>query len=103
MKMLLRSNLVAALIGVALALYAQVAAAPVFAPAPTGWGKPPYVPGEVLVKFKSSAVAQDRAASIAAQGHTLVADLNQPGWSQVKLGPDQTVEAALAAYKNDAS
>jgi thermitase len=103
MKTLLRSNFMAVLAGVALALYAQIASAPVFAPAPTAWSKPQYVPGEVLVKFKPSAVAQDRAASIAAQGHTLVAELNQPGVAQVRLGAGQTVESALAAYQSDPS
>src|SRR5690242_16318795 len=101
MKTLLRSNFIAALAGVALTLHAQIAAAPAFAPAPAGWGKSQYVPGEVLVKFKPSAVAQDRAASIAAQGHTFVAELNQPGVARIRLGSGQTVETALAAYQGD--
>ena len=38
---------------------------------------------------------------MAAQGHSVFAGLNQPGWAQVKVGTGQTVEAALAAYQND--
>src|SRR5690349_7561055 len=101
MKTFLRSNLIAALIGIASTLYAQVASAPVLAPAPGAWSESPYVPGEVLVKFKPTAGAQERVASVAAQGHTLIANLSQPGWSQVKLVAGQTVESALVAYKND--
>src|SRR5258706_9943320 len=103
MKTLLRSNFIAALIGVVLALYAQVSAAPVAWPDLVGAAASQYVPGEVLVKFKPAAVAQERAASIAALGHTVLAHLEQPGWVHVKLGAGQTIEAALAAYGNDPS
>ena len=102
-KILLRSNLIAALAGASLMAYAQIAAAPV---APSGWigmGKAKYVPGEVLVKFKPAAVAQDRAASVAALGHRIVAELGQPGWAQIKLGAGQSVTEALAVYQNDAN
>src|SRR6266571_6908192 len=101
MKTFLPSNFIAALLGVALTLYAQVSAAPILAPAVTGWAKSQYVPGEVLVKFKPAAVAQERAASVASLGHTVLAQLEQPGWVHVKLGAGQTMEAALAAYRND--
>jgi thermitase len=103
MRTRLHSNVIAALIGVAVALYAQVAAAPVLAPAPTGWAKSQYVSGEVLVKFKPSVLAQQRKASIAAQGHTFLTDLDQSGLAHVKLAAGQTVETALAAYQNDPS
>src|SRR5260221_10152294 len=103
MKTLPRSNFIAALVGIALTLYAQISAAPVLAPAVTGWAQSQYVPGEVLVKFKSAAVAQERSASVAARGHTVLAQLEQPGWVHVKLGAGQTMEAALAAYRSDPS
>src|SRR5438128_923378 len=103
MKTFLCSNFIAALLGVALTLYAQISAAPVLAPAVTGWAKSQYVPGEVLVKFKPAANAQERAASVAALGHTVLAHLEQPGWAHVKLGAGQTLETALAAYQDDPS
>jgi thermitase len=105
-----RSTLVAAFAGAVFTLAAGIAAAPFASsavpgssPVLTGWGKSKYVQGEVLVKFKPSASVQQRAASIAAQGHTLVANPSGLRWSQVKLAAGQTVEAALAAYKNDPS
>ena len=61
-----------------------------------------YVSDEVLVKFKPTSV-QERAAIVAARGHSVFATLSQPGWVQVKIGTGQTVEAALAAYENDPS
>lgn len=60
-----------------------------------------YVPGEVLVKFKPAISAQERKATVAAQGHSFFASLNQPGWAQVKVGIGQTMDQALAAYQND--
>ena len=59
-----------------------------------------YVSGEVLVKFNPRATAQDRTATVAAQGHSALAKLNQR-WVHVKLGTGQTVTQALAAYQND--
>jgi len=101
MKTRSRSTIAAALFGAVLALYAQVAAAPSALSALSSWGKSQYVPGEVLVKFKPSAVAQARAASVAGLGHAVLADLDQSGLVQVKLGAGQTMEAALDSYKND--
>lgn len=97
MKALLRSILaIAALIGVALTVLNHVAAVP-FEPV----GKGAYVAGEVLVKFKPVFPAQDRAATVAAQGHAVLANLDQPGWVQVKVGAGQTMAQVLAAYQND--
>jgi len=62
-----------------------------------------YVPGEVLVKFKPKATAQIRLATVASQGHSVLANLNQPGWVHLKVGAGQTVKGALAAYQNDPS
>lgn len=82
------------LVAAALTLYAQAAAAP-FAPS-TVPGAPAsqYAPGEVLVKFKP-------ASSMPLRGHAVVANLDQPGWAQVRLAAGQTVATALAAYHDD--
>jgi subtilisin family serine protease len=91
----------AALFGAALMLYAQVSAAPFVQPNLAGAAAPKYVPGEVLVKFKPEAIAQERTASVAARGHTVLAHLEQPGWTHVRLGAGQAVTEALLAYQND--
>jgi len=101
MKTPSRSTIMAALFGAVLALYAQIAAAPSALPGLSSWGKSQYVPGEVLVKFTSSAIAQERAASVAAQGHAFLADLDQSGLVHIKLAAGQTMETALAAYRHD--
>jgi len=101
MKTPLRSLALAALVGAALALYAQLAAAPIAPPTLAGAAASQYVPGEVLVKFKPTASTQVRMAAMVARGHTVVASLNQPGWAQVKVGAGQTMETALTAYRND--
>src|SRR5712691_11763060 len=98
---LLRSNFIAALVGAALTLYAQVSAAPFARPNLAGTATSQYVPGEVLVKFKSSAIAQERTATVTALGHTVLAHLEQPGWMHVKLGSGQSVTEALVAYRDD--
>src|SRR5712692_148993 len=100
MKTLLRSNFIAALVGAVLTLYAQVAAAP-FAPTFSGVTASSYVPDEVLVKFKPAAIAQERTATVAALGHTVLAHLEQPGWVHVKLAIGQSVTEALVGYQND--
>jgi subtilisin family serine protease len=60
-----------------------------------------YVPGEVLVKYRPSIAARARAASVALQGHALIAELPEPGWAQVRVGAGETVAAAVAAYQSD--
>ena len=60
-----------------------------------------YVPGEVLVKFKLMITASVRKATVMAQGHSVLANLEQPGWVQLKVGAGQTVDQALTAYRND--
>jgi len=101
MKTPLGSKFIAALVGAALTLYAQVSGAPFVQPNLPGAATSQYVPGEVLVKFKPAAIAQERTASVAALGHTILAHLEQPGWTYVKLGADQSVTEALVAYQND--
>lgn len=99
MKALLRSIIaVAALVGVALTLLNQAAAAS-FEQADAGT----YVAGEVLVKFKPVFSAQNRRATVTARGHAVLANLNQPGWVQVKAGTGQTMTQVLAAYQSDPS
>lgn len=101
MKTLLRFKFVAMLTGAFLALYAQTAAAPYVQPEPAGAVVPRYVPGEVLVKFKAVAIAQERTAIAIALGHTILAHLDQPGWTHVKLGVGQSVAEALSLYASD--
>jgi hypothetical protein len=60
-----------------------------------------YVPGEVLVKFKPMINTSVRKAAVMAQGHSVLANLNQPGWVRLKVGAGQTVDQALTAYRND--
>src|SRR2546422_947240 len=103
MKTPLDSKFIAALVGAALTLYAQVSAAPFVQPNLAGAATSQYVPGEVLVKFKPSAIAQERAATVVALGHTVLANLEQPGWTHVRLAADQSVMEALVAYQNDAN
>jgi len=91
----------AALVGVALTLYTQVAAAPFAPPFPAGAASSQYVPGEVLVKFKRTASMQGLMAGMAARGHSVVANLELPGWAQVKVGAGEAMETALTAYRND--
>jgi subtilisin family serine protease len=59
------------------------------------------VSGEVLVKFKPMINTSVRKAAVMAQGHSVLANLNQPGWVQLKVGAGQTVDQALTAYRND--
>jgi len=86
----------AALAGVALTLLNQVAAV---SSEPLGGGA--YVAGEVLVKFKPVSSAQDRIASVAALGHAVVANLDQPGWVRVRIATGQTMGQVLATYQSD--
>lgn len=86
-----------------LALYAPVAAAPVAPSTAPGVRASQYVPGEVLVKFKPASSMQERMASMAIRGHAALANLDQPGWAQVRLPAGQTVAAALAAYQDDSN
>src|SRR6266705_2422094 len=96
MKTLLRSNFIAALVGVASMLYAQVSAAPFAQPNWAAAATSQYVPGEVLVKFKSAAIAQERAATVAALGHTV-----QPNYIyHAAAVPNDTQYAQLWAFKN---
>jgi subtilisin family serine protease len=76
-------------------LLAALAAPPRALAAPS-----PYVPGEVLVRFKADATVQRRVAAFAAQAHSAVAHLHD-GWTHVRVRPGQNVDEALAAYAAD--
>src|SRR5690349_12205149 len=99
----MKSKFFAALLGGVSLLYAQIAAAPLVQSNAVGWVASQYVLGEVLVKFKPASLAQERTATVAGLGHTVLADLGKPGWMHVKLGAGRSVEDALAAYRNDPS
>jgi subtilisin family serine protease len=96
-----RSLPLAALVCAALTLYAQVAAAPLAPRTFPAAAASQYVPGEVLVKFRPTAGTQGRMASAAARGHAVLANLDLPGWAQIRVGVGQTVEAALSSYRDD--
>src|SRR2546422_734077 len=101
MKPLIQSKFIAALVGAALMLYAQVSAAPFAQPNWAAGATSQYVPGEVLVKFKSAAIAQERTASVEALGHTVLTHMERLGWTHIKLAAGQSVTEALAAYRDD--
>ncbi len=101
MKTPSRSIAIGALVGAVLTLAPQVSAVPFALPTLADADAAKYVPGEVIVKFKPAASMQQRAATMAARGHSVLANLEQPGWAQVKVGAGQTVETALTAYRND--
>ena len=103
MKTMLRSIALATLVGVVLTLPNRGSAFQFAQPMMSSSGAAPYVKDEVLVKFKPAATAQDRTATAMAQGHTMLANLNLPGWVHVKIGVGRTLEETLAAYSKDLS
>ena len=86
---------ITALIGMSLALTNEVLAAPLISSSAAQ-----YVPGEVLVKFKPTTSIQSNMATVASLGGTVRSNLNH-NLLQVNLGANQSVEASIAAYKND--
>jgi subtilisin family serine protease len=81
-------------------LLAAVLLASVLSPASVQAAPSPYVPGEILVKFRPSTGVAHRAAAFAARAHTGLADLDH-GWMHVRIPPGEPVEAALSAYASD--
>lgn len=59
-----------------------------------------YMPGEILVRFKSAVTAQERVAAVMVMNNTIKTDLKH-NWIHIKLATDQTVSQALTAYKNN--
>lgn len=95
MKPMLHLSVSAALIGILVALPSEVLAAPLLSSKAS-----PYVPGEVLVKFKPSVSVQARKAAVAALGGVVQTSLKNNAM-HVKLNAGQTVAAAVATYGSD--
>ena len=64
-------------------------------------GKEPFVPGEILVRFKDSASPQDRAKAMVGVGTSQ--PLNHPTLVKVKLKAGMDVPGAIAQMRNDTS
>lgn len=79
----------------ALAALALLAAVP-----PGARAAAPYVPGEVLVKFKGTAGAAERLRALETRAH-LPAGALDPTWSRVRVRQGETVEEAMAGYAGD--
>ena len=101
MKVSLRSTAVLAVFIVALFVPGQesvvLSATHVRKPLPTQ----AQVPGEVLVKFRTSLHPQQRFSAAQLRRHAVVADIAPSGWLQLRIPPSQTIAEALAAYQND--
>jgi len=97
-----RSIIIAAL-AVAVLLFGWASAVPLGPAAEVAPSSGSYVLGEVLVKFKPVVSAQKQISTLAIRRHTLRAKLDQSTWVQVKLGEGESVEQALAQYRNDPS
>src|SRR4029453_11512964 len=82
-----------ALLPALLALLAGVSAAPGAAQ--------DVVPGEVIVRFRSSAHAADRHAALAHRRAALRWNLGVPGLALVRLQPGDSVRAAATALERD--
>lgn len=63
--------------------------------------QPAYVPGELLVKFKSNAVFDSKSYASGEFGASTIKSFDFIGVLHVKLPAGQTVEQALERYKND--
>ncbi len=62
-----------------------------------------YVPGELIVRFKSSAGASARSAALSSEGARTAGNLGLPGLVRVKLSPGASVEEAVAELEADPS
>ena len=63
--------------------------------------RPEYVPGEVLIKYKSSVSASSIEGSQSRLGTSTIKEFKYIGVRHVKLPADLSVEDALEIYKND--
>jgi hypothetical protein len=59
----------------------------------------PYVPGEILVKFRQDSPTSRRNAAMDAQSAQLIRRFDAIDLHHLRLRPGQTVEAALAAFR----
>ncbi|MFI5179662.1 MAG: S8 family serine peptidase, partial [Vicinamibacterales bacterium] len=64
-------------------------------PAPAGR----YVPGEILVKFSAATSGLQRDAIVRGRAATRLRRFDRLGIDHIKLAPNQTVEAALAVFR----
>ena len=62
-----------------------------------------FVPGQVIVQFRSDASATSRARALSARGASSVRSLARPGLTLVRLRGDASVRAAVAAFERDPS
>jgi len=60
-----------------------------------GFRQPGYVPGELLVQFKSSVTAAQRKAAAASEGAQVAGDVTPDGLVKIKLAPGQTVDDVI--------
>ena len=63
--------------------------------------RPEYVPGEVLIKYKSSVSASSIEGSQSRLGSRTIKEFKYIGVRHVKLSADLSVQDALEIYKND--
>jgi subtilisin family serine protease len=90
------------ILGLVLLLPHEMTASPALVPAGAS-AREPFVPGEVLVKFRPSVLSQGRYATVSAHGHSIVTDQLHPNWAHVRLPVGQSVTEAIAAYRSDSS
>lgn len=57
--------------------------------------------GEMLVKFKASVPTATRDAKHVQEGNLKLRELRRSGIHQVRISPDQTIDAAVARYRAD--
>jgi len=103
MRLVLVAALVVVVVGVAGAgagAGSKSAATGGAALAPIG-GSADYVPGELIVRFRSGASASERAAALAAEGARAAGGLGVPGLTRVKLSPGTAVAEAVARLEED--
>jgi thermitase len=67
----------------------------------SAWAAPDFIPGEVLIKFRSTTSIRTRRQMISNQHGTKIRDLNQQGLTQIQLDADQTVEEAVETFRRN--
>lgn len=103
----LRTILVAAVWVVAACPECRTAAAATAAPddsalrEPVAANRPPYVEGDLLVKFRGGPRSEAAARAKSTFKHTVKRDFEHIGWQHIQLAPGMSVEKALARYQQD--